>query len=86
MVDNHTGTCECALVSGTVVDGFGVRLKAGHQFLVLIIEVRILYPELLRLDLGLHAATQRFPFKGETGMALGLVAPKADGTNVVCLA
>jgi hypothetical protein len=45
-VDNHFGTCECTLVIKSLADSFGVRLKAGHQFLVLIIEVRILYPEL----------------------------------------
>ena len=41
-------------------DSFGVRLKAGHQFLVLIIEVRILYPELPpNPEARIHEARQR---------------------------
>ena len=47
LVDKARASCDCSPVSNPVVDGFGVRLKAGHQFLVLTIEVRILYPELL---------------------------------------
>ena len=45
IVDTHPASCDCCAVSNRIAGGFGVRLKAGHQFLVLIIEVRILYPE-----------------------------------------